>query len=145
MAIQWLTAKVGELLIWMVLVVLFSLFPIYVVYYDTRLSGALSVSAKELVMKGELLLVAGTLAADSLSRLISRTFAKRNQLGAFGLPQLVLLLASPAFIQLTPSQYADLAGRLTAKTAIDSTYVYHQSIIFFATTLLAGAGVILVD
>lgn len=144
-AIKWLIDKGAELAIWAVLVVLSSLFPIYVVYNDKRLAGALAIPLKELVMRGELLLVAAALAADSLSRLISRTFAKRNEAGTFGLQQVVLLLASLSFIQLAASQYSGLAGRMAMNAPIDIDYVFFQSKMYFIATLLTGAGVILVD
>jgi hypothetical protein len=141
---SWVVNKVGELLIWAVLVVLFSLLPIYLVYNDKRLGGQVTVSVKDLIIKGELLLVAAALAADSLSRLASRMFARRGEPGIFGLRQLTLFLASVAFLILTSSVYSGLVSHGTSNPA-GADYVFTQSKIFFFATLLTGAGVILVN
>lgn len=134
-----------ELLIWVVFVVAFSLLPIYLVFNDKRVSGAASLPLKKLILKGELLLVAAGLAADSLSRLVSRMFAKPKRRGVFGLEQLILLLASFVFVTLTASQYSDLVSRSAADFWIDADYVFTQSRFFFIATLLTGTGVILAD
>jgi len=142
---RWLANKLGELLIWAVLVVGFSVLPILLVYNDKRVGGQTSVLLSDLVAKGELLLVAAALAADALSRLISRIFAKRKQAGVFGLEQLILLLASLVFVILAASEYSGLVSRMSANAVISADYVFSQSKFFFVATLLTGAGVILVD
>jgi heme/copper-type cytochrome/quinol oxidase subunit 3 len=141
----WIANKLGELLIWAVLVVFFSLLPIYLVYNDKRVGGQFSVPLKELVVKGELLLVAAALAADSLSRLASRMFANRGQAGVFRLRQLVLFLASIAFLILAASEYSGLVSRDASSGFVNVDYVFTQSKVFFIATLLTGAGVILAD
>jgi hypothetical protein len=108
-------------------------------------SGLAAPALKEIVMKGELLLVAASLAADSLSRLLSRSFSKRNQAGVFGVSQLVLMLASISFVLLASSEYSGLVSRAAQNGAIDAEYVYRQSQVFFFAVLVTGAGVILVD
>jgi hypothetical protein len=142
---KWLLNKLGELLIWVILVVGFSLLPIYLVFNDKRVGGLIDVPVEDLIVKGELLLVAAGLAADSISRLISRMFAQHRRPGMFGLPQLILLLTSITFVILAATQYSGLVSRTETHAAIDSAYVFSQSRFFFIATLLTGAGVILGD
>jgi hypothetical protein len=140
-ALLWVIGKLGELLIWGLFVVGFGLLPIYLVYEHNQ-ARQLLVPLADLVVRGELLLVATAIAADSLSRLVSNIFAnsiKRKRV-SFGIRHLIIFLTSVAFLVLSASQYADLLSG-----GVVPEFVFAKSRIYFICTMLIGAGAILVD
>jgi len=148
---DWKVAKFRELCLWLVFVVLAGAFPIWVVYNNKRMTGQEHISLAELVLDGEMLLLAFGIAADSLSRLLSRFSGPQRSRAAFGTYQLIVFLASLVFLVASASGYSSLVANhlhVTATgehVAINVAYLLSQSEWLSIAALGTGAGVVLVD
>ncbi|NYF49724.1 hypothetical protein [Tunturiibacter gelidoferens] len=139
---KWVIEKIQELALWTVFVVLAGLFPIWVVYDHKRLTSLSPVSTTQLIIQGELLLVAFAIAADSTSRVMSRVFnsggkAKRQTW------QLLGILASIVFLVMAGCEYTTVIA--VGRAMVNPDYVANQSLILFVAALFTGGGLILLD
>ena len=139
---KWVIAKITELALWTVFVVLAGLYPLWVVYNHNRVLSPDPVSLTELIIKGELLLVAFGIAADSISRVLSRVF-KIGRRGSGGTLQLLGILASLVFLVMASSEYSTVIS--VGSLSINTDYIAHQSMFLFVAALLTGGGLILLD
>jgi hypothetical protein len=135
-------AKIKELALWTVFVVLAGLYPIWVIYNHERLTSLRPVRLTELILQGELLLVAFGIAADSTSRVMSRLFQTGRRVKR-GNPQLIGILASIVFLVMAASEYSTVIS--VGGATMQSDYLASQSLYLFVAALLTGGGLILLD
>lgn len=140
---RWLIAKYQELGLWGVFVVLAGLFPILVLYNQKRLVTQGPVNWAELILQGELLLVAFGIAADSTSRIVSQVFHPAKKKAKARPWQFTGMMTSIIFLVMAASEYSTVIS--VGKAIVNPDYVVHQSLILFVAALLTGGGLILLD
>jgi hypothetical protein len=134
--------KITELALWTVFVVLAGLYPIWAVYNHEHLTHLNPVSLTQLIIQGELLLVAFGIAADSISRVISRVFNTGGQVKR-GTWQLIGILASIVFLIMAATEYSTVIS--VGRAIVNLDYVAHESMVLFVAALFTGGGLILLD
>lgn len=139
---RWVIAKFEELALWGVFVVLAGVYPIWVVYNHERLIRQGPLSLAELIIQGELLLVAFGIAADSISRVVSRVLHSKKKVKS-GTFHLIGILTSIIFLIMAASEYSTVVS--VGRAIVHPEYVVNQSLILFVAALLTGGGLILLD
>ncbi len=99
-------------------------------------------SFADLIIRGELLLVAFGIAADSISRVMSRIFNTRRRAKP-GPLQLMGIVASIIFLVMAATEYSGVIS--TGNAILNPDYVANQSLFLFVAALFTGGGLILLD
>lgn len=139
--------KAIKILLWVVCTVLFGLSPLVLRFLNSR-TDQQPMDFLDTLKGGDLFIVGAVVAADAIGKALGTNQPVPDKKDwiyhAKRLTRIICGCACLALLCVASGEFAQVSGRIDAKTAYNATNVVHDSLVIYACVVAAGLGVMMV-